>query len=231
MGNENKWGKRKNIILILVLVILVASVLYASYMFFHAPAGESDSAGKRVKTDYLVMGLQCTAGSVLLFLPGKLENKLRVRIPSLIQIQFFVFLFLTIYLGGVRNFYYHLPLWDRILHFASAGMLSGLGYYLLGVWSVTEDRGLTFRPGATSFLAFCFAMTGGAIWEIYEFLADGFLGTDMQKYISYERELLVGREVLYDTMGDMIANMLGSLVVVTGSYFYLRNNDQNKNTK
>lgn len=222
MRNEQKWGKGKNIILFIVLVILLASIFYAIYMFFQTTTGEAENAGERVKNDYILLSLQCGVASLMVFLPRKVEDKFQVQVPNIIQIMYLVFLFLSIFLGEVSNFYYHVPVWDRILHFFSAGMLGSVGFFLVDIWIGLDKKQVQISPGIVSFFAFCFAMTAGAIWEIYEYASDGLIGTNMQKYISYEQEVLVGREVLFDTMGDLLVNTLGALVAVLIGYIYLR---------
>lgn len=221
MGNEKKWGKRKNVVLVIVFVLFTASIVYAIYMFLQAPAHGSKNTGERVKKDYFLLSLQCGVASVLVFLPKKVENKFELQVPNVIQIMYLVFLFASIFLGEVSNFYYRVPVWDRVLHFFSAGMLGTVGFFLVDIWTGLDKKHVQISPGIVSFFAFCFAMAASTIWEIYEYASDGILKTNMQKYISYEYEVLAGREVLFDTMGDFLVNTMGALVAVLIGYFYL----------
>lgn len=234
MGNAEKLNKGKNLLLGIVFVLLVASIAYAVIMFFQAPAETSENAGERMKSDYVLMILQCTFGALVIFLPQRVENRFEIDIPNIIEIIYIIFLFLAIYLGEVRNFYFLFPNWDTILHFFSAGMLGAVGFLLVDFMTGIEKLNLRLSPGFVSFFAFCFAITSGVVWEIYEFLADGILGTNMQKFMTYEGQLLVGREAVRDTMEDLIVDALGSLLVVLIGYFYLRRNrvvELNKNPK
>lgn len=222
MRNKEKLNKGKNLLLEIVFVLLVASIAYAIYMFFQTPAGEVEIAGERMKSDYVLMILQCTFGALVIFLPQRVENHFEIDIPNIIEIIYIIFLFLAIYLGEVRNFYFLFPNWDAVLHFFSAGMLGAVGFMLVNFMTGVEKLNLRLSPGFVSFFAFCFALTSGVVWEIYEFMADGILGTNMQKFITFEGELLIGREAVRDTMEDLILDALGSLVIVTIGYFYLR---------
>ena len=70
--------------------------------------------------------------------------------------------------------------------------------------------------------AFCFAVTCGTVWEIYEFAADHLLGTNMQKFITANGSVLIGHEAIVDTMEDIIVDTLGALVVTTIGYLNLK---------
>ena len=60
--------------------------------------------------------------------------------------------------------------------------------------------------------AFCFSVTIGSLWEIYEFIGDGLFGLNMQKFMTAQGELLVGHNALRDTMKDIIVDVLGALL-------------------
>jgi hypothetical protein len=69
---------------------------------------------------------------------------------------------------------------------------------------------------------FCFAVTIGVIWEIYEYSGDALLGMNMQKYMTESGEILVGQEALRDTMEDFIVNVASALIVSVGAFFSVR---------
>ena len=60
--------------------------------------------------------------------------------------------------------------------------------------------------------SFCFAVSIGAVWEIYEFSFDGLLGLNMQKFLLADGTPLVGRAALTDTMKDIIVDTIGALI-------------------
>ncbi len=62
--------------------------------------------------------------------------------------------------------------------------------------------------------------TAGSILNLW--MITGILGTNMQKFITFEGEMLIGREAVRDTMEDLIVDALGSLLIVLIGYFYLR---------
>ncbi|MGM9951292.1 MAG: hypothetical protein ACI33P_14265 [Lysinibacillus sp.] len=188
-------------------------------MLATAPSGIAQNEYDRVKSDYVLMILQCVTGCIVLFLPSKIEQRFQIDIPDIMEIMYFLFLFCAIYLGEVRNFYYKIPCWDLILHSFSAAMLGALGFLIVQFFNDTEKLAIRLSPFFVSLFAFCFAVACGAVWEIYEFLADGVLGTNMQKFITAEGIVLTGHEALSDTMEDLIVDALGALVVIAIGYF------------
>lgn len=219
---NKKFEKKKNLIFYIVLILLVISLIYAIYMLSIAPAGKAQNEYDRVKSDYVLMILQCLAGSIIIFLPSRVERKYGIDIPDIMEIIYFIFLFCAIYLGEVRNFYFKIPYWDLILHCFSAAMLGALGFVIVNFFNNTEALKINLSPFFVALFAFCFAVTCGTIWEIYEFMADHLLGTNMQKFITAKGTVLVGHEALVDTMEDIIVDTLGALVVTTIGYFNLK---------
>ena len=67
---------------------------------------------------------------------------------------------------------------------------------------------------------FIFSIALSACWEVWEFVIDSIFNSNMQSH-----QNLVGREVLFDTMFDMIANVVGALISATfcSIYSYKRN--------
>lgn len=214
-----KWKDRVGQI---VLILLGISVIYAVYMLFTAPSGVPDNGFEKVKSDYVLTLLQCLVGVIVMFIPSVIEKKFSVDIPDVMEMLYFVFLFCAIYLGEVRDFYYRVPSWDLILHMFSGAMLGALGFVLVSFFNDSEKVNMQLSPIFVTLFAFCFALAAGTLWEIYEFLADGLLGTNMQKFITADREVLVGRDALADTMEDLIVDALSSLAVCIIGFFTLK---------
>ena len=172
---KQRWKKE---IFWFVFVSLVLSIVYAAVMLVVTP---NDSSGTeyRQKSDYVLMLLQCAAGGIIMFLPTILERKLKLEIPDSMEILFFIFLYAAIYLGEVRSFYYRFENWDTVLHTFSGGMLGALGFSVVNLLNRSEKVKMSLSPLFVALFAFCFAVTMGALWEIYEFSFDGILGLNM----------------------------------------------------
>jgi len=215
---KQRWKKE---IFWFVFVSLVLSIVYAAVMLVVTP---NDSSGTeyRQKSDYVLMLLQCAAGGIIMFLPTILERKLKLEIPDSMEILFFIFLYAAIYLGEVRSFYYRFENWDTVLHTFSGGMLGALGFSVVNLLNRSEKVKMSLSPLFVALFAFCFAVTMGALWEIYEFSFDGILGLNMQKFRLESGEPLVGRAALADAMEDLIVDALSALVMSAVGFFALK---------
>lgn len=207
----------------LLFLSLIASIVYIVVMFIISPGGiTSPDTPDHVKGDYALMLLQCILGLVVMMLPSVIERKWSITIPNFMYVLYFVFLYCAIYLGEVRNFYYAIPYWDLILHAFSGAMLGALGFTIVIMLNDTKGINLHMSPFFASVFAFCFALTIGAIWEIYEYVIDSTLGLNMQKYMLKDGTQLVGRAALNDTMEDIIVDAVSALIITIFGYIYVR---------
>jgi len=206
-----------------LFVTLILSVIYSFVRIFttpDVPAGGSSYAHGR--SDYILMFIQCLLGLVVLSLPSIVGRKWKVTIPNFIYIMYYIFLYCAIFLGEVLDFYYVIPHWDTILHFFSGAMLGALGFILVSWLNDSKDVHVTLSPIFVALFAFCFALTCGAVWEIYEYVFDGLLGLNMQKFITAEGAVLAGHEALSDTMKDIIVDALSAFLMASIGYSRLK---------
>ena len=83
-----------------VFFTLLASVIYVAIRLVLAPSGAGvPDQDVRVKSDYALMLLQCVMGMGVMLLPGILQRKLKITIPSGMLVAFAIFLFCGVYLG------------------------------------------------------------------------------------------------------------------------------------
>ena len=220
MKKKINWVR---VINIFVMISLLASIPLVAIMMILAPSQPDPNLPfKRLKTDYILMFLQCIVGIFAMLLPKFLHERISIRVPAGMMLLYAIFLYCSIYLGEVRSFYYHIPHWDTILHTFSGGMLGALGFSLITILNGTEKVPVNLSPIFVVIFAFCFAVTLGAIWEFYEFAADGVLGTNMQKFALESGEQLVGRNAVSDTMKDLIVDSIGAFVAAVIGYISLK---------
>ncbi|MFC5542681.1 MAG: hypothetical protein C0P75_006465 [Bacilli bacterium] len=213
----------KKITWAILFVSLLLSVIFIISRMIMAPAElKAMEEHAKVKTDYVLMLLQCISGLLIMMIPTFIERKISIDIPDSIEVIFYTFLFCAIYLGEVRNFYYLVPYWDTILHAFSGVMLGALGFILVRFLNESKHTHIQLTPFFVSFFAFCFAVTMGTLWEIYEFLADGLLSTNMQKFIASDFTVLIGREALSDTMMDLIVDTVSAFFISLYGYIQLK---------
>ena len=213
----------KEIIGKFVLISFIAPMAFIIYKIIVSPTSNTENIeGLRVKTDYILMLTQCILGVVALFLPNIISKKTKIVIPSNMYIVYILFLYGAVFLGEVRNYYYRVPNWDTILHTCSGAMLGALGFSFINILNKQERVHVELSPGFVAFFAFEFAITLGVIWEIYEFLADGVLGLNMQKFALENGTQLIGRTAVTDTMEDLIVDSIGAFVMSIIGYISLK---------
>lgn len=220
--NKNKIDFKK-LFNIFVLLTLIATTIFLIYAIAVAPVDRNATTSfERVKSDYILMFVQCLLGIFAMLLPGIVEKKIKIEIPSTMLLLYTLFLYCAIYLGEVKNFYYAIPYWDTILHTFSGAMLGALGFSFVSLLNRQQQIPVQLTPVFVSLFAFCFAITLGVFWEIYEFTFDALLGLNMQKFALESGELLVGRNALTDTMKDLIVDSIGAFVMSVIGYISLR---------
>jgi uncharacterized membrane protein YjdF len=151
----------------------------------------------------------------LVLAPTLLGERLPLRIPAEFQLLALVFSFAALFLGEVRDYYERFPWWDVALH-ASSGLLLGIVGFLLA-YVLSQNRRVEFHvhPRFVALFAFLFAVSVGALWEIFEFAMDAWFGLDMQKPV------LGDPSGLTDTMLDLSVDTFGALAISLYGWYYL----------
>lgn len=200
---------------------LVFSLIYLSVRCYQAPM-ETDLVGVRVKSDYTLMLTQCVLGIVAMLLPSQFEKRWHLHFPSTMIFLYVLFLYCAIYLGEVRSFYYRIENWDTILHTFSGGMIATIGFSAICLLNNSNRIPMNLSPLFVAVFAFCFALTIGVFWEVYEYTFDGILGLNMQKFMLEDHTQLIGRMALEDTMMDLMVDSLGAAVTSIVGYVSLK---------
>lgn len=59
--------------------------------------------------------------------------------------------------------------------------MAAIGFALIDIFNRSDRFSIKMSSFFVAFVAFCFSMTTGVIWEFFEFGMDWFFGLDMQK--------------------------------------------------
>lgn len=219
---QEKKRDWKRIISTIVFVSFSAPIIYLAYKIV-TTTNEilPNSEETRVRSDYVLMLLQCILGIVAMCIPSVLRKKFKIEIPNTMYYFYVIFLYAAIFLGEIQDFYYKVKYWDLILHTLSGVMIGFLGFSMVDILN-NELEIVHLNAFFVAFFAFCFAMTLGGIWEIYEFASDSILGTNMQKFALKNGIMLSGQDALADTMEDIIVDGIGALVASTIGYISIK---------
>lgn len=216
--------RQTKITILLYCFVTVSFLVPVAFLIFRLLTGSvsENEAGYHSKADYMLMLIQCVLGLVAINLPTLLSRTLRFEIPMVLYGFYIVFLYCAIFLGEVRSFYYAIPYWDSILHGFSSLMLGFFGYMVIVILNRDIHIMISLSPLFAAVFAFCFALSIGSMWEIYEYVFDGLLNLNMQKFITAEGQVLSGHAALGDTMKDLIIDAAGAAVSSVVGYFAVR---------
>ena len=118
---------------------------------------------------------------ILFMIPKVIEKKLGVSIPAGLEAIILIFIFSAEILGEINAFYVKIPIWDTMLHTTNGFLMAAIGFAMIDIFNRSEKFSIKMSPYFVAFVAFCFSMTVGVLWEFFEFSMDWFFQTDMQK--------------------------------------------------
>lgn len=142
------------------------------------------------------------------YAPYFIKTKYKIYLPTEYEFIIIVFLYASLFLGEIRFFYLKYWWWDTLLHLCSGIGLGFAGFLFLYIIFYKNQKNI--NPIWLSIFAFCFALSLGALWEIFEFTMDSFFSLNMQK------------SGLVDTMWDLIADSIGALITSFVGYYYFK---------
>jgi hypothetical protein len=154
------------------------------------------------------------SGVVVLLLtsaPAMIERRLKLTLPVEFTLINCIILYASFALGEAQDFYEKIWWWDLALHGLSALTMGMIGFLCIYVFYMTHR--IDIAAGWIATITFALAVSVGTIWEVFEFLADQYLGLNMQK------------SGLVDTMTDLMINATGAALAALLGYFYVRDQD------
>ena len=197
--------------------------------------------------------------TLLLFsIPKGIERKLGVNIPVGLETIILIFIFSAEILGEINAFYVKIPIWDTILHTTNGFLMAAIGFAMIDIFNRSEKFSIKMSPYFVAFVAFCFSMTIGVLWEFFEFGMDWFFQTDMQKdwilpaissvklnpngenvpvQVVVDSIIVNGQEWnlggyldvgIVDTMKDLMVNFVGAVVFSIVGILYLKQRGRGK---
>ena len=124
--------------------------------------------------------LLCLLSLILLFAPLFIQSKFKITIPNMMEIFIYLFIFSAEILGEINNFYGIIPFWDTLLHTINGFLAAAVGFSIVDLLNKNSKK-FNLSPLYLSFVAFCFSMTIGVVWEFFEYGMDKVFLMDMQK--------------------------------------------------
>lgn len=202
--------------------------------------------------------LLCLVVMFLFLVPSILARRFKMEIPTTLEAIVLLFVFAAEILGEIGGYYQTFPWWDTMLHTLCGFLAAAVGFALVDILNRTPGVKFSLSPAYCTFVAICFAMTVGTVWEFFEFTVDYFFNLDMQKDTVIDgfasltlggdntKPLLIDNITtstingvdyglggyldigLFDTMQDMFVNAIGALVFSIFGYRYLETHGEDK---
>ncbi len=146
----------------------------------------------------------------LTFLPAIIGKNYKIFLPLELEFLVLIFIYATLFLGEIKEYYLIYWWWDVLLHTLSGFILALIGFFIVFILNQDSKVNLHMGAGFVALFSFTFALSIGAVWEIFEFCMDMFFGLNMQK------------SGIVDTMTDLIVDSIGAIIVSIGGYFYVK---------
>ena len=177
----------------------------------------------------------CILSLALFTIPSLIEEKLKIDIPTVLEIIIYLFIFAAEILGEINNFYGIIPHWDSILHTINGFLAAGIGFSLIDLLN-QSSKSINLSPIFVAIVAFCFSMTIGVVWEFFEYGVDRYLKFDMQKdsivsnFSSVELDSDKSNKAIQvkDIEQTIIKKSDGTEIVIDGGYLDIGLNDTMK---
>ena len=162
----------------------------------------------------------CAFVLLLYVLPQFVENRLKIEIPSVLEIIIFVFVFMAEILGELDSYYLKYQHWDTILHTTSGFLLAAVGYSLVNLLNKSENVKFQLSPAYLAIVAFSFSMCMGVLWEFFEFAADRWLLLDMQKDTVLNRISTVDLDPTLSNTPVIISGITDTILELSDGTYY-----------
>jgi hypothetical protein len=178
---------KKNVDLSVVnnILILLSVIVSITYAFIYVTQG-----------DYLMI----VSSLLVMLLPlgiYLIEEMLKISIPSILKTGYLSFVLISAVLGAIANFYGQFEYYDKFVHFFS-GVFTTLIFIILFRYIVKSkfNNDKIIKLGTV-----IFNTAIAAFWEICEFSFDLVFKRGVQRGFT-------------DTMTDMIAAIIGGLIII-----------------
>lgn len=123
----------------------------------------------------------CALTLILFLVPAFFQKNFGIQLPTTLEIIIMLFIFAAEILGEIGAYYVKVPLWDTMLHTTNGFLCAAVGFSLVDLLNRNNRFKFHLSPMYLAIVAFCFSMTIGVLWEMFEFGADMLFATDMQK--------------------------------------------------
>ena len=128
----------------------------------------------------------CALTLVLFMIPTIVDRRFNIKLPTALESVILLFIFAAEILGEIQGFYVVFKHWDTMLHTINGFLMAAIGFAMIDILNQHPRFHISMSPAFVAFVAFCFSMTIGVLWEFFEYSMDTLTHTDMQKDAVYQ---------------------------------------------
>ncbi len=154
------------------------------------------------------------------------RNSIR-KLPFELELMLFVMVFFQFILGEANDFYINVPYYDKIMHILLPLLIGYTTFILMYTMWYTDK--LDTSVNVMFVITFLIAMGIGTVWEILEYLNDVYLIPIIPNWHHFQGSATENQ--FYDTMHDLIADMVGALIGASLAYLYIARAKKTKGSR
>ena len=172
--------------------------------------------GEYNKVGYIVITVLLTFYDVLV------KKLLKIELSYPLKYAILFLIITTEFLGSTLDFYGKFHWWDTFVHGTSGIMNFFIGLELINKLNQNFKRE-EIHIVIQILFAICFSISILGLWEIAEFILDETLNLNMQITRGLE-----GQDAIWDTIEDMIAASIGTIIALIIEIFCIRYKNKNE---
>lgn len=157
--------------------------------------------------------LICLSIIPVMLVPLILKKLFKLNLTSTIEFVYLIFVFFAHFLGSIVDLYHTVNNYDKIMHLISGIVTSFIGLYILINFRKYNHKSLIFNI----LFIIAFVLMVASFWEFFEYFSDMLFKQDAQNVLTTG---------IHDTMKDMIAAFLGS-ILFSVIYVYVEKTNNN----
>lgn len=135
----------------------------------------------------------------VMLVPKILKKYFKINLTSTLEFMYLVFIFGSHFLGSIVEIYHTVNNYDKIMHLLSGVVTAFFGLYSLINLGKHDKKNIFFNV----LFIISFVLMIASFWEFFEYFSDILFKQDAQNVLTTG---------IHDTMKDMIAAFLGSVL-------------------
>lgn len=171
-----------------------------------------DLVSTQNKLSYVFPIIWKSIAILLTFVPFVCRKVIKVRFSKAMTSLYYLFLFISWFLGGFINLGYISIALNIIVQVCCAFLVSLLSLVFINNLFIKKQKDIS--PCFVALFVFCFSLAFCVCWESFQYICDVIFNVNIQNYAN-----AYGQSALFDTMIDLCSDVFGAIIGATVAYF------------